>query len=71
MSIVPTAAFDPVFWSHHAMIDRVWAIWQSSGVGEDPPAALLDTVLAPFPLTVRDTLRMRRLGYDYAVQASG
>lgn len=53
------------------MIDRLWAIWQNSSVGEAPPVALLDTVLAPFPMTVRETLHIRRLGYDYAVQASG
>lgn len=29
MSEVPYAAFDPIFWLHHAMIDRCFAIWQS------------------------------------------
>ena len=24
MSAVSTAAYDPAFWSHHAMIDRLW-----------------------------------------------
>jgi len=24
MSAVPVAGFDPIFWSHHAMIDRLW-----------------------------------------------
>jgi tyrosinase len=24
MSLIPIAAFDPVFWAHHAMIDRLW-----------------------------------------------
>ncbi len=27
MSDIPTAAFDPIFWVHHANIDRVWAEW--------------------------------------------
>jgi tyrosinase len=26
---VPTAAFDPVFWSHHANLDRLWNYWLS------------------------------------------
>lgn len=26
---VPTAAFDPIFWSHHANIDRLWSHWLS------------------------------------------
>ncbi len=69
MSQVPVAAYDPIFWTHHAMIDRLWYLWQISDVGRDPPASLLNTVLAPFPMTVADTLDIERLGYDYAVDA--
>ncbi|KAA8567299.1 hypothetical protein MFRU_007g03280 [Monilinia fructicola] len=29
MSIVPVAAFDPIFWFHHANIDRFLALWQA------------------------------------------
>ncbi|KZT33401.1 Di-copper centre-containing protein [Sistotremastrum suecicum HHB10207 ss-3] len=29
MSIVPVAAFDPIFWLHHNNIDRLFAIWQT------------------------------------------
>ncbi|RAL65136.1 hypothetical protein DID88_001242 [Monilinia fructigena] len=28
-SIVPVAAFDPIFWFHHANIDRFLALWQA------------------------------------------
>lgn len=24
----PAAAFDPIFWMHHAMVDRMFAMWQ-------------------------------------------
>ncbi|MEM7499933.1 MAG: tyrosinase family protein [Pseudomonadota bacterium] len=68
MSSVPTSAYDPIFWSHHCMIDRLWYIWQLSALGADPPPALLDRVLAPFPMTVRQTLDIETLGYDYAVE---
>jgi hypothetical protein len=27
MADVPTAAFDPIFWVHHANIDRLWTVW--------------------------------------------
>lgn len=27
MASVPTAAFDPIFWVHHANIDRIWSEW--------------------------------------------
>ncbi len=68
MSVVPTSAFDPIFWSHHAMIDRIWYLWQISELGMDPPTDLMNTVLAPFPMTAAQTLDIDRLGYDYAVQ---
>ncbi|ESZ90589.1 hypothetical protein SBOR_9022 [Sclerotinia borealis F-4128] len=29
MSIVPVAAYDPIFWFHHANIDRYLALWQA------------------------------------------
>lgn len=28
MASVPTAAFDPVFWVHHANVDRLWTLWE-------------------------------------------
>jgi hypothetical protein len=30
MAEITTAAFDPVFWVHHANIDRLWAAWASA-----------------------------------------
>jgi hypothetical protein len=30
MADVPTAAFDPIFWVHHANIDRLWREWAAS-----------------------------------------
>jgi tyrosinase len=72
MGQIPFAAFDPVFWGHHCMIDRVWRIWQLRHPGARPPRALLDEALPPFRMTVRQTLSVTALGYDYAVaSASG
>jgi hypothetical protein len=34
------------------------------------PASLLDRALAPFPMTVRDTLQISQLGYDYAASTA-
>jgi tyrosinase len=67
MGFIPVAAYDPIFFAHHTMIDRIWALWQLRHPGAGPPASLLDTALPPFPLTVRDTLDISHLGYDYAV----
>lgn len=67
MSVTLTAAFDPIFWSHHAMIDRLWYLWQISEFGEDPPASQLNVILLPFNMTVRDTLNINDLKYEYTV----
>ncbi|KAK0748117.1 hypothetical protein B0T21DRAFT_446901 [Apiosordaria backusii] len=29
MSFIPYSAFDPIFFLHHAMVDRIFAIWQT------------------------------------------
>lgn len=71
MSVVPVSSYDPIFWAHHAMIDRLWYLWQISPRGQNPPAALLDQVLPPWPMTVRQTLDISTLGYEYAAQVIG
>jgi hypothetical protein len=37
MSQVPTAAGDPIFWLHHANIDRLWNVWLNLGGGRANP----------------------------------
>lgn len=34
MGWVPTAAFDPIFWTHHSNIDRLWQQWTNSQNGQ-------------------------------------
>jgi tyrosinase len=70
MGDIPTAAYDPLFWAHHCMIDRLWYLWQLRHPGAGIPAQLLDRPLAPFPMTVRDTLHVTQLGYDYAASTA-
>jgi tyrosinase len=71
MSQIPVAAFDPVFWAHHTMIDRLWAIWQQSHPGAGVGSVSLNTALGPFPtLTVGQTLSIATLGYQYAASSS-
>lgn len=36
MANVPSAGFDPIFWLHHSMIDRIWTLWDQSDYGERP-----------------------------------
>jgi tyrosinase len=70
MGTVATAAYDPIFWVHHCMIDRVWYLWQLKNGINNIPAEYMDVILAPFRYTVRDVLNINALGYTYAVATS-
>jgi tyrosinase len=63
---VPWAAYDPLFWAHHAMIDRLWRLWQLRNPETNLDPGLLREALPPFNMTVEDTLDVTALGYDYA-----
>jgi tyrosinase len=67
MSYPAFAAFDPIFWAHHSMIDRLFYLWQLD-TKHTIPLSLRDTVLKPFELTVGKILNAYELGYDYAGQ---
>ena len=69
MGTVATAAYDPIFWSHHCMIDRVWYLWQLRNGVNNIPAEYMDVILAPFRYRVRDVLNINAMGYEYAVAA--
>lgn len=70
MTSIPVAAYDPLFWSHHCMIDRLWYLWQlRHGVSNVPPS-YTGLVLAPFNYTVAQVLDVHQLGYDYAAAAA-
>lgn len=71
MDMIPLAAFDPIFWAHHTMIDRLWSIWQQSHPGAGVGSVPLDYPLGPFPtLNVGQTLGIASLGYQYAASSS-
>jgi tyrosinase len=70
MGQIPFAAFDPIFWAHHTMVDRLWRLWQLRHPGGRPPASLIDEALPPFRMTVRQTLEVTALGYDYATSSA-
>jgi tyrosinase len=67
---VPYAAYDPIFWAHHSMIDRLWRLWQLRHPTAGMPSSLLRKALRPFPITVADTVSTTTLGYDYSVFSS-
>jgi tyrosinase len=58
---------DPIFWLHHAMIDRIWALWQRTHQAATPPN--MRERLQPSPLitgTVESVVSVSQLGYRYA-----
>ena len=66
MAEVDWAAYDPIFWAHHSMVDRIWRMWQLRHGPCHMPEEYLDVTLAPFNQTVRQVLNIYNMGYDYA-----
>ena len=67
MGAIPTAPADPLFWMHHAMIDRVWSLWQAvpANAGKNPTLAGLDTTMQPWQDTEVSLRVISTLGYSY------
>ena len=57
---------DPLFWLHHANIDRIWSKWEVNNPGQNPPN--MNEVLKPSPIIsgkVSDYQSITALGYKY------
>ena len=76
MGSVPTAAADPIFWLHHANIDRLWDLWLAKGGGRTDPLGdaawkttkftFFDETGTKVELTGCDVLRAKeQLKYSY------
>jgi Common central domain of tyrosinase/Polyphenol oxidase middle domain len=69
------AALDPIFWLHHANIDRLWNVWLASGGGRvnppdaswnDAPFTFVDETGAQVTMTAAEVLDSAgQLGYVY------
>ncbi len=66
MGGIATAPCDPVFWMHHAEIDRIWAEWQQANPGQNPPLAGAAATMDPWTETEADTRDTVAMGYQYA-----
>jgi tyrosinase len=60
------AAFDPIFWAHHCMVDKIWWDWQQDNNIENIPSQYKTMSLLPFEGTVQKYLDVFSLGYDYS-----
>jgi tyrosinase len=70
MGIVATAAYDPIFWAHHTMVDRLWSLWQVRHSSRGPRPDQWHVVLRALDMTVGDVLSTTALGYDYAASTA-
>ena len=71
MGSVPNAGRDPLFWVHHANIDRMWASWNRNG-GKNPTASWGDNVFvfadgngARVARPLKNFFSVLSLGYGY------
>ncbi|KAH0741245.1 hypothetical protein KY290_034288 [Solanum tuberosum] len=70
-----SASLDPVFYSHHANVDRMWNIWKGLG-GKKKDITDTDWLNSefffydengnPYRVRVGDCLDTKKMGYDYA-----
>jgi tyrosinase len=45
MSSIVSAAYDPIFWFHHAMVDKVWFDWQTANGDDSVPQDVREAVV--------------------------
>jgi hypothetical protein len=62
------APADPLFWMHHANIDRLWWQWHNSaqGQGQIPNLQGADAIMDPWAFTETDTRDIAAFHYTYA-----
>ncbi len=69
MSFIATAPADPIFWMHHANIDRLWWQWQQTHSGVNPSltgSGPTSPVMDPWSTTEPQTRDITAMGYTYA-----
>lgn len=72
MSHLSTAGMDPIFWLHHANMDRLWECWREGPNGARTPASVLDDVYrfvngagAGVASRVSTSITVEQLSYSY------
>jgi tyrosinase len=65
MNNTSTSPTDPMFWLHHAEVDRLWEIWRQANPAAGPLLQGADRVMDPWPESFDDLLDVGALGYGY------
>ena len=65
MSQIPTAPADPIFWMHHAQVDRLWSQWQANNPGKNPALSGAAATLDPWSEKEKNVRSITALGYAY------
>jgi tyrosinase len=65
MGSIPTAPADPLFWMHHANIDRIWDLWQKQNPNLNPTLSPPNDTMDPWTVTEPDTRDTLNFGYIY------
>lgn len=65
MNNTSTSPTDPMFWLHHAEIDRLWQIWRQANPTPRPHLTGSDLVMDPWAESYDDLLDITALGYRY------
>jgi tyrosinase len=60
-----TSPTDPMFWLHHAEIDRLWHIWRQTHPTPGPPLTGANRIMDPWAEEYNDLLDIAALGYAY------
>lgn len=65
MNNTSTSPIDPMFWLHHAEIDRLWQIWRQTNSASVPRLSGSDLIMDPWAESYDDLLDIAALGYAY------
>jgi tyrosinase len=65
MNNTSTSPTDPIFWLHHAEVDRLWQIFRQNNPQPAPPLTGPDRIMDPWAESYDDLLDITALGYGY------
>lgn len=65
MSDVSWSPVDPLFWLHHAEIDRIWSIWQAAHPNQNSSLTGANRTMDPWTETEVQVRSISALGYSY------